>query len=487
MQKNLENRVLKYCIRHEMFQEGDSVVLGVSGGADSVCLLFVLLALQKEFQLKLHVVHVNHGIRPDAGADAAYVEKLCRDLEIPFYLIEKNIPQKAAEWGVSEEEAGRRVRYEAFEGILAKQKADKIAVAHNAGDRAETMLFHLFRGTGVTGLCSIRPVRERIVRPLLCLEREEIEDYLEARQIAWRHDSTNDSDDYTRNKIRHHILNYAEKEIVSGCVGNMTRTADILAETENYIEEQINAAVQVCVRAGASGKEKAFLVDCERYLQLHSLIQKRLLLRLLKELSPMHKDIGAVHVEDIHSLFEKPGNRSIHLPYGIRGSRQYGQILLTQGKEDRQEPISQVCIEPCALAKEEWHLGLENGGEISLRLIKCGESGINCKDIPQNQYTKWFDYDKIKECLVFRTRQKGDYLSIKGPGGIQHKKVKDYMIDKKLLPKDRQRLPLLAEGSHVLWLVGYRISEYYKVDENTKNILQVCYRNGEEKKNGISY
>ena len=285
MQKNLESKVLAYCNRHGMFQEGDSVVLGVSGGADSVCLLFVLLALQEELALKLHVVHVNHGIREDAGEDAAYVKALCEAHEIPFHLIEKDIPKLAKEWSMSEEEAGRRVRYEAFETMLEEQSADKIAVAHNANDRAETMLFHLFRGTGLTGLGSIRPMRDRIVRPLLCLEREEIESYLAEKQIEYRHDSTNDSDDYTRNKIRHHILKYSQEEIVSGCVGNMSRTADILAETENYIEEQVDVAIKDCVTTSEASEETVYQVDCHKYLQLHSVIQKRLLLQLLKELS----------------------------------------------------------------------------------------------------------------------------------------------------------------------------------------------------------
>ncbi len=500
MQKNLEKKVLAYCDKYQMFQQGDSVVLGVSGGADSVCLFFVLLALREKWTLKLHVVHVNHGIRKEAGEDAEYVRGLCEAYRVPYYLVERNIPVLAAEWGCSEEEAGRKVRYEAFERVLEEQQASKIAVAHNANDRAETMLFHLFRGTGLTGLGSIRPVRDQIVRPLLCVEREEIESYLAEKQVMYRHDCTNDSDDYTRNKIRHHILNYAQEEIVSGCVGNMTRTADILAETENYIEEQVNAAIKDCVvwvsqepdrhwdateapdwhediAESPAIKEKSYEVDCEKYLKLHSVIQKRLLLQLLKELSPMHKDITATHVEDIHSLFVQEGNRSIHLPYGIRGNRQYDKVIL---EKESQVPTGKawepVTIYLSSLGEEEVTLTVGRGKKFLLQVISVEKSGINCKDIPQNQYTKWFDYDKIKECLVFRTRKSGDYLCIKGTEGMQHKKLKDYMIAEKIPKKRRDELPLVAVDNHILWLVGYRISEYYKVEENTKNILQVCFK-----------
>ena len=476
MQQTVEKKVQEYCNKHHMLEKGDHVVLGVSGGADSVCLLFVLLALKKELDLSLCVVHVNHGIRQDAAEDAEYVRKLCQNAEIPFYLFEKDIPTIARERGCSEEEAGRQVRYEAFEEIADKHHCTKIAVAHNSNDRAETMLFHLFRGTGLTGLASIRPVREKIIRPILCLDRTQIEAYLAQKQIAYRHDSTNDSDDYTRNKIRHNILPYAEQEIVKGSVANMNRSADILAETENYIEEQVEHAFLKCVTK-AGQESPVYCVSTKAFLQEHILIQKRLILRLLKGLSPMHKDITAIHVEGILSLFQETGNRTIHLPYHIRGSRQYEEVILERELSGQAVSKEQpIMIDLTILTEEEVSFSLGRGRKVYLSVIKCGKEGINCKDIPQNQYTKWFDCDKIKKCLTLRTRQSGDFFSIKSQEELQHKKLKDYMISEKIPKKRRDELPLLAEGSHVLWLVGYRISEYYKVDASTERILQVRYK-----------
>ncbi len=480
MQKKVEDKVFAYCEKHRMFEKGDRVAVGVSGGADSVCLLFVLLSLQKELELDLHVVHVNHGIRPDAGEDAAYVRKLCEENGLPFTLIEKDIPAEAKRLGCSEEEAGRMVRYESFRKVLGEtgdgasgetgdggefcgsggaQSGGKIAVAHNANDQAETMLFHLFRGTGITGLLGIRPVREQIVRPLLCLERNEIEAYLNSRGIPYRHDSTNDSDDYTRNKIRHHILEYAESDIVQGCVGNMVRSADILAQTEDYIKEQVAKAFETCVREIAGGYE----VCVAEYLELHEMLQKRILLEMIKELSPQHKDMGAVHVEALQSLFTQPGNRWIHLPYGIRGNRDYEKVMV---RHSAQEATGEA-------AKGVTGEASDTGFHFSI--LDVAKEGINCKDIPQNQYTKWFDYDKIKECLEIRFRREGDFLTICLDGELRHKKLKDYMIDMKISPERRDTIALLAEGKHVLWLPGYRISEYYKVSEDTKTVLQVSY------------
>ena len=162
-----------------MLQPGDRVVAGVSGGADSVCLLFLLLEWRREFPLDIAVVHVNHGIRPEAGEDARYVEKLCGEHRIPFFLTEADVRQRSILEKCSEEEAGRRTRYEAFDKAAEEWGATKIAVAHNSNDRSETQLFHLFRGTGLAGACGIRPVQGEIIRPLLFLERKEIEQWLQ--------------------------------------------------------------------------------------------------------------------------------------------------------------------------------------------------------------------------------------------------------------------------------------------------------------------
>ena len=299
---------------------------------------------------------------------------------------------------------------------------------------------------------------------------------MQERGIVYRHDSTNDSDDYTRNKIRHHILPCAEQEIVPGTVANMNRTADILTETEHYIEEQVQKARSECVQE-VQGDVPGYRMDSIAFSELHEFMKKRLVLELLKELSPGHKDIAAIHVEDVHLLFEREGNREIHLPYGIRARRQYEALFL-----ERPESVYTTCefeeilIRPEELTEEEKVFPLGGGRRIYLKCIDLVKNPVNLQDIPENQYTKWFDYDKIIGCLTLRNRRGGDYLTMRSKEALQHKKVKDYMIARKIPQMDRGQIPLLAEGEHVLWLVGYRISEYYKVDENTKKILQVRFK-----------
>lgn len=443
-----------------MLEAGDRIVAGISGGADSVCLLFLLLEWAKRTPLEIGVVHVNHGIRQSAQEDAAYVEGLCQEHGLKFHLIEADVPAIAQAEKLSLEEAGRKARYEAFERIAAVAEA-KIAVAHNSNDRSETMLFHLFRGSGVKGLASIRPVRDSVIRPILCLERREIEAYLEARGIAWCEDVTNASDDYTRNRIRNHILPYAEQYIVQGCVSHMSQAAELLAEAEDYLEQQTREAMERCIcrekeagnrpfsaERGTSGKTCTLFTA--ELLALHPLLQKRVLHGVVKDLSPQHRDISHRHITDLLDLFTGEGNRSVSLPFCIRAWREYDRVIV--GIVDRgQKADRRENIEFTVFPAEEFR-----------------------EKLPQNEYTKCFDYGKIKKSLAFRSRQQGDYLTLSdGSGGLMHKSLKDYMIDRKIPKAWRDQIPVLAEGSHVLWLVGWRISEYYKVTGDTKQILQV--------------
>lgn len=493
--QKVEQKVFSFLEEHHMLLPGDSVIVGVSGGADSVCLLFVLAEWAKRNPLTMGVVHVNHGIRPEAGQDAAYVETLCRRLEIPFFLTEEDVAERAKREGISTEEAGRLVRYEAFQRACEDFGANRIAVAHNSNDRAETMLFHLFRGSGMKGLCGIRPVRDEIIRPLLCLERWEIEAYLAERGISYCQDITNEKDDYTRNRIRHHILPYAEEQVARGVISHMAQTAEGLLETEEYLAEQTEAARKSCV-CEQEGRVHISVTD---FLEFHKVIQKRLLLTLLCEMTPSHKDIAAVHVNSVLSCFEKEKHRTVCLPMGIRCRRQYGEVVLgMEGENFRDvEPVrdgmeirekAQVVIS--RIPPEGQRVTVEGLGTVVFQVLNYEKTQV----IPQNQYTKWFDYDKIEKPLVFRTRQTGDFFCIHGKGssGLSRKSVKSAMIDRKIPRECRDRIPLLAEGEHVLWIAGYRTSEYYHIQTNTKRILQVqlerdCFGSRTEEKDGRTY
>lgn len=473
-------KVKEYISKHQMIVAKDTVVAGISGGADSVCLLFVLQEIRKELPFHLVVVHVNHGIREEAGLDAEYVESLCRRMEIPFYLYERNVKEIAVQEGLSEEEAGRQVRYAAFEEVLEKELScqtsegcGRIAVAHNQNDRAETMLFQLFRGSGLKGLAGIRPVRENIIRPILCLKREEIEEFLQEKGISYCIDFTNEEDTYTRNKIRHHVLAPAIDQVSCKTVEHMAATADILLEAEDYLEEETKKAYAACVKEQKEG----LAVEVEAFRKLHPYLQKQVVFASIQSIVFSRKDITSVHIRDVLELFEKEGNRQICLPYGLHVKRQYGQVFFgTQAKN-----------KDCCISKQEYVVGelsahrpkaeivIEDLGALQFTWMEQKREQFQVPE--ENLYTKWLDYDKIKQSLVIRTRRTGDYLTINEQGSRQT--IKKYMIQEKIPTEKRENILLLADGSHVMWAIGYRISTEYKVNENTKNILKVQFRGGQ--------
>jgi tRNA(Ile)-lysidine synthase len=468
--REIQRKVFAFIQEYHMLVPGESVLAGVSGGADSVCLLFLLLEWRRQYGGELGVIHVNHMLRQEAEEEAAFVEKLCIEQEVAFFLKEVDVADRICREHQSLEEAGRNARYEAFRETALAWDYSKVAVAHNANDQAETMLFHLFRGSGIRGLSGIRPVRGQLIRPILCLERWETERYLEALGQPYCTDSSNVTDAYTRNRIRHHILPYAKEAVSTQVIAHMSRAAGILQETEDYLERLTREAIKACVTDCAGRR----VIRVEPYCGLDPVLRKRLLYQLLRDSVPEGKDIGLVHVRALEELFLQEGNRTICLPKGIRGRRCYQEVILETDSEVTPvnwSPI-RICLED--ISPEGMRLTLPQGGILTCRILPAQKN----EKIPQNQYTKWFDCDKIKRYLELRTRCCGDYFYIKGPGdgqesGRNKKTLRKFMTDEKIPAEDRENLPLLAEGQHILWVIGYRISEAYKVDGGTKRILEV--------------
>ena len=247
----LVEKVNEYMQEHHMAQAGEKIVVGVSGGADSLGLLTILSELAEYFQYSLVVVHVNHGLRGKAAdQDQSFVEKTCKDKSIPCYSFHVDLKRFARKEGMSEEEAGRYYRYQCFEKVRREVDGDKIAVAHQREDVCETILFNMFRGTGIKGLTGIPPVRDVIIRPLLCVSRAEIENYLQRKGLSWRTDETNLTDAYTRNKIRHNILPYVEEHINPSAGQHIQEMAGLMRDISLYLDRQAEAAFDQCVSVG---------------------------------------------------------------------------------------------------------------------------------------------------------------------------------------------------------------------------------------------
>ncbi len=464
-------KVLAFIKENHMLQPGERVVVGVSGGADSVCLLFILHKIREWIPVELTVVHVNHKIREEAAQDAAFVEALCKSWGCDYRYVEADVESYAKKCHISTEEAGRLIRYQAFEEALGDAQAGiggKIAVAHNRNDNAETVLFHLMRGTGLRGLAGISPVRNHIIRPLLCVSRAEIENFLQKEQLSYCIDKTNDEDTYTRNRIRHHILPYAEAEICAQAVLHISDTSVIISEAEAYIRRNAEEALERCLIKKTATE---LCLDTMLFRNEDAFLQKQMLLLAIELLAGSRKDVGAVHVQMLQGLFLRKGNGRCDLPYGLRAYREYGKVRITKREKNTAENI-------CAGERYERVVAIPgetvwtDGMRLLCRVFPYEKSQI----IPQKTYTKWFDYDKIVKSLVLRTRRTGDYLQARQDGG--RKSLKAYLIDEKIPKAERDVLPILADESHVLWVIGRRISGHYKIDENTKTVLEIQVTGG---------
>ncbi len=453
--------VWQYMTQYHMVEPGDVVIAGVSGGADSVCLLLVLEKLAAKLSITMEAVHINHGIRAEAGEDAEFVRKLCEERRIPFHLICADVETQAKREKLSTEEMGRKIRYEAFRQILGERKG-RIAVAHNSNDRAETMLFHLFRGTGLTGACGIRPVQGEIIRPLLFLERKEIEQWLQEQQISFCTDATNLGDDYTRNRIRHHILSYAEEEIVHGATANMNRAAKQLQEADEYVMRQTLAAVERC--CVFTEHPKAVSVKLSLLQKEDPFIRKRLLFYAVCEIAGQKKDITEAHIQSIDKLLQGTGSKECMLPYHVHVYKQYEWVKIEKSEENT-EPFREEYPElPVGIPSV---IRVPLLGDVEFQTFSYVKSQI----IPQKTYTKWFDYDRITTTLFLRPRQAGDYLTVNQQMG--RKSLQDYFVDQKIPKENRNSLYVLAMDHHVVWVPGLRISEFFKITERTERVLQV--------------
>ena len=479
MQQTLLQKVTEYNKKYSMLQEGDKVLVGLSGGADSVCLLYVLKELAEKVHFSVYALHVNHGIRgKDADADEQFATKLCAELGVKFVSIKEDIPDYSEKNRVSLEEGGRIVRYAAFERVKKEWGCTKIALAHHANDSAETMLFHLFRGGKLAGLAGIPPVRGDIIRPLLCCSRKEIEAWLEERNISYCTDTSNFSEEYTRNKIRHRMIAYAEEEINSKTVLHIQQTAEYMRQVKEFVEAETIRLFGKAVQK----KKDMYCIAVSILSEAPLFLQQQLIYQLLGEIGGL-KDVTELHVTQVLSLMEKQSGRCVDLAGGILAERSYDRILLGRKQETEAEQEILVEIPGCyaITLPGEFALRVSSNTVSSVDACKVFSENssfflvfsvfpyVNTMKIPKNRYTKWFDYDKIKDAIILRKRQSGDVLSF--PNGT--KTVKAFFVDEKIPKEERNQITLVACGKEILWIPGMRSSEAYLVQETTKNILQI--------------
>ncbi|MDP4133514.1 MAG: tRNA lysidine(34) synthetase TilS [Bacillota bacterium] len=417
-------------IRNHMLYSGENVIAALSGGADSVCLLICLKKLSEELGITIYAAHLNHMLRGiDADKDEQFCKDLCEKLNIKLFV--KKVDIKALANGRGLEETGRIERYKFFDEVSKELGSAKIATAHNKNDLAETMLMRMARGCSVKGAAGIRQQNRNIIRPLLYIDRKEIEDYLKAEGQGFVTDKTNLSDDYTRNKLRHKVLPVLQ-EINPEYLNAFSKLSLNLYRTVSYIEDEINS------KYGKITDE----IDIEKFTTLPDVLKSRIVEECAYRAGAI--DISAKQIKDINMLCIRQSGKRIELPGKIEAIREYKKIIFTK-----------------KLEKADYNVKLFMGEN-----VLCEAGYI----ITIRESNKGIDKDKLTLPLYARPKKEGDTIEVVGMDGT--KKLKRLYADEKLSFKERNNYPVIMSGDCVAFALG-RCSRKYVSDKNTKNAISI--------------
>lgn len=469
----LLSKVKSYIEKNNLMARGDRIVLGVSGGADSVALLLLLTELAPEYDAKITAVHVNHGIRgEEADADMRFTENLCARLSVPLRVFREDVRAYSEVNGISLEDAGRRIRYERFETVAREEKASLIAVAHHMDDNAETVMFRAVRGTGIKGLSGMTPKRQlapgvSLIRPFLCVRRAEITAWLDEKGMEYCTDSTNLNDEYSRNMIRNQILSELEK-INTGAVSNLCMLAEQARLTEEFLSREAGLRYGNCVEFGRVENTLQIRIPAE----YEPVLFERIMRNALFKVAAHEKDITANHIKLLLELADKQTGSRLSLPYGVTAEKSYDCILLKRegfnpGNEPKELKTSAVVLESLKSGAVQ-EISVPGYGVFVFSVEEKNENHVN---FSKEDYTKYFDYDKLVENPVLRFPADGDYIAISPEGGT--KDLKKLFADCKINREERERIPVIAEGNNILWVPDIRTGENRRTDKNTKTVLKI--------------
>jgi tRNA(Ile)-lysidine synthase len=462
------NRVRKTIREYGMLQRGDHVLAGVSGGADSVALLAVLQRLGPSCGVTLSAAHFNHGTRAgESDRDEAFVRALCEARGIP--LLTGSLGKARRAPGLSVEDFLRRERYAFFESASRRSGAGRIALGHHRGDQAETVLMNIIRGSGVSGLAGIPPVRDggRIIRPLIDCSSGEIVEYVKSEGLPFVTDSSNADERFLRNRIRRTLLPELERRFNPAIVDSLCRLADVFRQEDDYIGREARRALGACTL-----DPPAASIAIRDLAALHPALRRRVVLEMARSLAGPHRAVGLEHVQAVLDLAEggNPGG-SLHLPGRLLVRRSYGRLeFIRSGRPagrpriagDGENPGETFSVEvpiPGTLRIE------SVGVRMRFRVLRRPPAEPSA-----TARTAYLDLDRVCGPLVVRSARPGDRIQPLGMEGTR--KLNRLMIDEKIPRERRRRIPVLADDLSILWVPGLRLSERARVAVGTRRVLK---------------
>ncbi len=464
----LEQRVLGFIQEHQLVSSGERLVVAVSGGADSVCLLHILASLQKELRIELHIAHLNHQLRgKDSDGDAEYVAELARKLKIPYTIEKRDVKGYQKKERLSLEEAAREVRYSFLAEVARSFGTKRVAAGHTKDDHIETILMHLIRGSGTRGMRGLQPATLWqsgdesliIVRPLLELSHQETEGYCRQHKIKPRLDASNLSLSPLRNRVRQQLMPLLES-YNPAIAEALLRTGRIADDDISLLDEEVTRLWDKVIRQ----EETTIIIDKAKFEPLPTALKRYLLRAAVERLLGSAKDVEMRHIEEMMSLATKAAGKRLNLPGGLTFAIEYERYLLT---------LDTTTLSPLPPLKGEFTLKIPGetrlpGWRVEAAIVERG------KMTEKDDFTAYFDLSEIGEKLMVRARRRGDRFQ---PLGLaQPKKLGEFMIDAKIPQAWRGRIPIVCSGEQILWVVGWRLDEQAKVGAKTKQVLRLEFK-----------
>ncbi|MDA8141100.1 MAG: tRNA lysidine(34) synthetase TilS [Desulfobacteraceae bacterium] len=455
--------------RHAMLARGDCVLVGVSGGPDSVALLHLLHTLAPRYALRLGVAHLDHGLRPEAAAqELALVRGLAEQLQVPCH---NGKLQRSPHKGSLEEHLRDR-RYAFFEQLRVEHGYTKIALGHQAEDNAEGVLLHLLRGSGIRGLAGIPPVRDGyIIRPLIEARREQILAYLQRHDLRYAHDPSNEDPRFERNQIRHLLLPLLVEQYNPNVVAVLNRLATLCREEEQWFADYLAPMLE-----GINSSTDANLLELhlQELIHLPGPLQRRLLRAALAQWQGHLRRLGAAQVEALRDLALGRAGRRLNLPGGVRGERTANLLRFTRQTSPRSKADHGF--------GQPYEYTIESAQQLPI-VLAIPEAGCRLEfdTLGTIDPRQWhgddrsailIDLDQVHFPLKIRNRRPGDRFQPFGPQGS--KKIKTFMIDEKIPVPERDQIPLLLSGDTIMWIVGIRRGQMAPLSSQTRQVLRVC-------------
>jgi tRNA(Ile)-lysidine synthase len=448
-----EQKFLRYIDEHKLINREDKLLIGFSGGPDSVFLLHLLNKFSSKLKIELHAIHINHGLRgKDADEDEEFCRAFTRRLNIDFVSVKKNVRLYSRKNRYSLEEAGRILRYKEFSRILKSKKLDKIATAHNAGDNTETVLLNLIKGTGIDGISGIPPKRENIIRPVLCFNREEILFYLKKHKILFRTDKTNEETEYERNYLRHKVIPLIKERLNPSLDSSLLISAENFRDIRGYILSNEKEAFQGISR-DSSGNLLIKIGDLKKAGE--SL--KGLLVKIMLE-RELGIQIFSADLKKIFQLAEAQTGKKIELSGGIVVFRERKYLKIMLEEYNRENFTTKIFTEEEKFTPE---------GRVSIR--RCDRDSVKYSN---NKNKEYIAADAVSSEFTIRRWREGDSFRPLGMKGT--KKISDFLNEQKVESSGKKNHLILLNKNKIVWVIGLRIDERFKITNTTHKILELC-------------